>query len=184
MYILKTNLLSFKASLVNKQALLRWQTSNETAESYFDIQKSMDGNHFFTIGTVRAIDFKHSYSFTDPEILNSFAYYRIVLKEPGGQKISKIEFLNTSDISYGFISVVNPFDDVLSFELNIPQKDAATIIISDAHGRTVRSLKQSLVKGLNEIKVGDLGSLATGTYILQVITSDGIKSRRVVKLTK
>ena len=82
------------------------------------------------------------------------------------------------------MSVVNPFNDVLSFELTSPQKATATIVISDAHGKTVRSVKQSLDKGINDVRVSDLGSLTSGTYILQVLTSDGIKSRRIVKLHK
>lgn len=183
-WILKTNLLSFKASLVNKHGLLKWQTNNETAGTSFDVQKSVDGNQFITIGTVRGFDSKQTYSFTDPEPLNGFAYYRIVVKEPGGQKISNTEFLNTSDLPYGIMSVVNPFYDVLSFGMNSPQKTTATIVISDAHGKTIRSVKQLLVKGYNEVRVTELGSLTSGTYILQVMTSDGIKSKRVVKLSK
>jgi hypothetical protein len=183
-WVLKTNLLSFKASLVNKHGLLKWQTTNESAETSFDVQKSIDGNQFFTIGTVRGFESKRSYSFTDPEALNGFAYYRIILKEGGRQRVSKTEFLNTPELSYGIMSVVNPFNDVLSFEMTSPQKATATIVISDAHGKTVRSVKQSFDKGINSVRVSDLGSLTSGTYILQVLTSDGIKSRRIVKLNK
>ena len=183
-WVLKTNLLSFKASLVNKHGLLKWQTANESAATSFDVQKSTDGNRFVTIGNVRGFESKQAYSFTDPEALNGFAYYRIVMKEGGKQKISKTEFLNTSDFSYAIMSVVNPFNDVLSFELTSPQKVTATIVISDAHGKTVKSVKQPLAKGINDVRVTDLGSLTSGTYILQVLTSDGIKSRRIVKLHK
>jgi hypothetical protein len=184
MHVLQTNLLSFNASLKNKHAHLKWKTTNETTETYFDVQKSVDGSHFYTIGTVRGINSRHSYSFTDPEVLNGFAFYRIIIKEGGEQKISNTEFLNTSEVPFGFLSVVNPFDEILSFELNSPQNTAATIVISDAQGKTVRSSKQLLVKGFNNIRINDLGKLSTGTYILQVITNDGIKSRRVVKLQR
>jgi len=183
-YVLKASLLSFKASLINKQGHLKWQTNNETAQTSFEVQKSLNGSQFFPIGTVQGIDNKNSYSFTDPEALTNFAYYRIIVKEPGRQKISNTEYLNTSDVSRGIISVLNPFNDVLSFNLNSPQKTTATIVISDAHSKTIRLMKQSLAKGFNEIQVSNLGSLSSGTYILQVITSDGIKSKRIVKLSK
>lgn len=184
LYILKSNLLSFKAALVNKNARLNWQTNNETAQTSFEVQKSFDGTQFFTIGTMHASEYKHSYSFTDPDVLNSHAYYRIIMKEPGGQKISHTEFLNTTDINYGFISVVNPFYDMLTFEMTSQYQTQATIIISDVHGKTVRSFRQTLSKGFNEVRVHDLSSLSTGTYVLQVITPEGIRSRRVVKLSK
>jgi hypothetical protein len=183
-WILKTDLLSFNASLISNHGLLKWRTNNETAQTSFDVQKSLDGTQFFTIGTVRGVESKNSYSFTDPESLNGFAYYRIVVKEPGSQKISNTEVLKTSDASFDFISVVNPFHDILSFNLHISKKTIATIVISDAHGKTVRSFKQPLVKGFNEVTVSNLGSLAGGTYILQVITGDGVKSRKLVKLSK
>jgi hypothetical protein len=183
-WILKTDLLSFKASLVGKQANLKWQTSNETAQTSFDIQKSFDGVQFFRIGTVNGVEYRHSYSFTDPELVNGSAYYRITVREPGNKKISNIELLKTSDASFGFISVANPFYDVLSFDFNTPQITVATIVISDAQGRTIRSYRQTFAKGSNMVKVNNLGSLNGGSYILQVISGDGVKSKRVIKLNK
>ena len=183
-WVLKTDLLSFKASANNKQAFLKWQTSNETAETSFEVQKSINGTQFFTIGTVQGFENKHSYTFTDPEALNSFAYYRIVVKERDAQKISKTEFLTVSEASYGVLSVVNPFYDVLSVNITWAQSSNATIFISDAHGKIVRSFKQLLAKGFNEIQIRDLGTLSAGTYVLQVITNEGMKSKRIIKLSK
>ncbi|HTE27905.1 T9SS type A sorting domain-containing protein [Flavitalea sp.] len=183
-WVLKTDLLSFNASLVGKQANLKWQTSNETAQTSFDVQKSLDGKQFFTIGTVNGIEYRHSYSFIDPELVNGSAYYRIIVKEPGNKKISNIELLKTSDASFGFISVTNPFYDHLSFNFNTPQNTVATIVINDAHGRTIKSFRQTFAKGSNKVKVNNLGSLTGGSYILQVISDDGVKSKRVIKLNK
>ena len=184
LWVLKADLLSFKAAANNKQAILKWQTREETALTTFEIQKSYNGTQFFTIGTVQGFENKNSYSFTDPEALSNFAYYRIIVKEKDAQRISKTEFLTVSDAPYGIISVVNPFYDVLSFSMTSAQSTNATIIISDAHGKTLRSFKQPLVKGFNELQVRDLGSLTSGTYVLQVITNDGMKSKRIVKLSK
>jgi hypothetical protein len=181
MNVLKTDLLSFKAMLVNKQARLNWKTNNETSPTYFEVQKSTNGNQFFTIGTVPAIDNQNSYSFTDPEMLNGQAYYRIIIKEPSAQKISNTELLHALVNSYGFISVENPFYNILSFEFNVPQKVVATIVIRDTYGKILRTIKQSLEKGQNEVKVNGVGPLAKGTYFLQVITNEGIRTRRIVK---
>jgi hypothetical protein len=183
-WVLKTDLLSFNASLVNKQASLKWQTNNETAQTTFDVQKSLDGKQFFTIATINGVEYRHSYSYLDPESINGSAYYRIIVREPGNKKISNTELLKTSDSNFGFISVANPFYDNLLFDFNAPQNSVATIIISDAHGRTIKSFRQSFTKGSNDVKVNNLGSLTGGSYILQVITGDGVKSRRVIKLNK
>jgi hypothetical protein len=106
------------------------------------------------------------------------------VNDPGGQKISNAELLKTSDPASEFISVVNPFYDVLSFELYMSQNALTTIVINDAHGKTIRSFKQSFVKGINAVNVSNLGSLPNGTYILQVISNDGVKSKKLVKLSK
>lgn len=181
-WVLKTNLLSFKATQVNKEARLNWRTANETMQTYFEIQKSYDGQQFFAIGTVQGVEAKHYYSFNDPELLNGSAYYRIVIREKDAKKISNIEFLQVTDYPYGLITVLNPFRDVLKVEMNSGQSTIATIIISDNQGKTIRSVKQSLVKGYNRLSVADLGSIPSGTYTLQVVTNEGIQSRRVVKL--
>jgi hypothetical protein len=183
-WVLKTDLLSFKASLVGKQANLKWQTNNESAQTSFDVQKSFDGIRFYRIGTVQGIEYKHSYSFIDPELVNGSAFYRIIVSEPGNKKTSNIELVKTTDTDYGFLSVTNPFYDVLSFDFKTQQNTVATIVISDAHGRTIRSFKQSLAKGSNEVKINNLGALNGGSYILQVISGDGVKSRRLIKLNK
>ncbi|RZK47424.1 MAG: T9SS type A sorting domain-containing protein [Pedobacter sp.] len=184
-YILKTDLLSFNGSLTGKkQANLKWQTRNETAQTDFDVQKSFDGTLFYTIGSVKGVEHKQLYSFADPDLVNGSAFYRIILREPGNKKISNVVLLKTSDTRSDFISVTNPFYDVLSFDFNTLQNTMATIVISDAQGRTIRSFRQSFAKGANEVKVNNLGSLNGGSYILQVISGDGVKSRRVIKLNK
>ncbi|MHA4846034.1 T9SS type A sorting domain-containing protein [Flavitalea antarctica] len=183
-YVLKTDLLSFKASLVGKQANLKWQTNNETSKTTFDIQKSYDGTRFFRIGTLTGVEYKHTYSFIDPEPVNGPVFYRIVVTEPGNKKISNTELLKTSDANFGFVSVANPFYDVLLFDFNTQQNTVATIVISDAHGRTIRSFRQSFVKGSNPVTVNNLGALNGGTYVLQVISGDGVRSRRVIKMNK
>ncbi|RYF85114.1 MAG: T9SS type A sorting domain-containing protein, partial [Chitinophagaceae bacterium] len=181
-FVLKTDLLSFDATLAGKQAQLKWQTANETDQTNFEVQKSFNGTQFFKIATIQGREFRHSYSFNDPELLKDFAYYRIVVKDPGSKKISNVELLKTSDQSIGFMSVTNPFYDKLVFDYHIQQNAVVTIVISDAHGRTLKSFKQSLVKGANEVRVENLSSLSGGSYILQVISPDGIQSRKLVKL--
>lgn len=182
-FVLKTNLVSFDAVLKNKHAALTWKTANETDQTKYEIQKSLDGTRFVPIGTVKALGLiSNTYTFNDPEELQSFAYYRIAIQEPTGRKNSKIKLLNVSDAPYEIISVVNPFREKLSFEMSIPQASMATIVITDQHGKTVRVAKQQFVKGVNQVEINDLGNLSNGTYILKVITDSGSRSRKLVKI--
>jgi trimeric autotransporter adhesin len=183
MDILNTNLVSFDAILKNRQGVLNWKTKNNNERVIFDVQKSWNGTNFFTIGTVQSIDGQSSYTFTDPEELSSFAYYRISVQEPSGsRKNSRIKLLSVTEAPYQVLSLVNPFRDKLTFDLNVPRNTPAAVILSDQHGKTLRMYRQQMMKGLNLVEVNNLGALPNGTYVLQVITESGTISKKVVKL--
>ena len=182
-WILNANLISFDAVLKNRHAVLTWKTNGEESYTRYDVQRSSDGINFFTIATVEALDQPTStYTFTDPDELHSYAYYRIVISEPGGQKISPVRLLSVTDVPYEILSAVNPFHNKLSLDVSMPQATQATIILSDQHGRRVKYMRHSMTRGLNKVVMDNLGSLPAGTYILQVVTEFGMKSKRVIKL--
>jgi hypothetical protein len=181
-WTLKTNLLSFDGLLKNNHAELRWQSSNENDQTVYEVQKSINGTDFLTIGKLNASATTDAYQFTDPEALNSFAYYRIIVKEPAGQKISKIVLLSLNRVPFEILSVVNPFREQLSFELSAPENSPATILVSDQHGKAIKMIKQQVIKGMNRVQLNNLGHLSNGTYLLQVITNEGLKTKRVVKV--
>jgi hypothetical protein len=182
-WILNTNFISFDAVLKNRRSVLTWKTSDESTQTRYEVQRSSDGTNFVTIGIINANNQQTStYTFTDPDEVHSFAYYRIVISEPQGRKNSRVRLVNITDMPYDILSVVNPFTTKLSFELTMPQNSQATIILGDQHGRTVKVVRQPVVKGMNQIDIDNLGSLPGGTYILQVITGSGSKSKRVIKM--
>lgn len=182
-WVLKTDLLSFDAVLKNKHGVLTWKAANETAQTTYEVQRSSDGSNFHTIATVKAQNLASAaYTFNDPEEIRSFAYYRVVVKEPGGSKNSRIRLLNVTDVPYELISVVNPFNNKLSFVFSSPRNGDVTIMLNDQQGRSVKTMRQRIVKGVNYMDLDDLGSLSAGTYILQVITDSGAVSKRVVKV--
>lgn len=182
-WVLNTNFISFDAVLKNRHGVLTWKTSDESANTRYEVQRSSDGNNFVTIGIVNAFNQPTStYTFTDPDEVRSYAYYRIVAAEPQGRKNSRVRLLTVSDMPYDILSVVNPFSNKLSIELSMPQNSQATIILGDQHGRTVKVVRQPVLKGMNQIELDNLGALPGGTYVLQVITSSGSKSKRVIKV--
>lgn len=183
-WVLKTDILSFAGHLNNKLAVLNWDLSEVTERTAFEIQKSYDGRSFATIGVVKALAGLTNYNFTDPEQIASAAYYRILAKEGVFQKISKTVLLTTKDISFDIISVVNPFNEQLIFEVTTPAAVSANIIIADAYGKTVKQLRQSLQRGINRVQVPDLSALSGGNYYLQVATPLSIKSKKLIKIAK
>ena len=61
----------------------------ENQPLYFDIEKSTDGSHFTTIGTVNSYNdpgaTQNNYQFTDPEDITGNVYYRISMRNPDGE---------------------------------------------------------------------------------------------------
>jgi trimeric autotransporter adhesin len=182
-WILNTNLVSFDAVLKNRHGILTWKTTDEQAQTRYEVQRSSDGVHFETIGVVNAFNLPAStYIFNDPGEIYSFAYYRIVIAEGQGRKNSQVRLLSVTDAPYDILSVVNPFNNKLSFDLSMPQNSQATIILSDQHGRSVKVVKKAVIKGMNQVEIDNLGLLPGGTYVLQVITYSGSRAKRVIKV--
>jgi trimeric autotransporter adhesin len=127
-WVLNTNLLSFDAALKNKRAILTWKTSNEVAQTRYEVQRSYDGVNFISIGHVNAFNQSTStYTFTDPDEVRTYSYYRIQIEEPGGKEISHVRLLSVSDAPYEILTVVNPFGNKLSFDLSIRQRSYSAI---------------------------------------------------------
>src|SRR6185437_2769901 len=78
--VLPIKLSSFNATSKNNNALLNWTVENQDAtSSHFEIERSINGTDFNSIGTVNATsDSKATYSYTDENTnLSGIVYYRL-----------------------------------------------------------------------------------------------------------
>jgi len=181
MFTLKTDLIYFKAKKDQDNALLEWNVTNQNDRTVYDVERSTDGIHFNRIGQQPALQAHDSYSFRDPQPIGKQAYYRLVLREPGGFKYSTIQLLSTGEVVYELLSVVNPFHEQLRFDISFPVAGTATFRISDQQGRLVKEEKQLVNRGLNTVTLNQLNGLSAGTYVLQVIVPQGMKTARILK---
>ena len=75
--ILPTTLSSLTATKVNKTALVKWTTASEINSKNFEVQRSIDGRTFVTVGTIAAKGFASDYSFVDEKPFTGVNYYRL-----------------------------------------------------------------------------------------------------------
>ena len=78
--ILPVTLVNLRAQEESGQALLSWETTEESNSGYFEIQKSSDAKDWVTIGSVPAKGNSQQlnrYSFTDTNLDRSVNYYRL-----------------------------------------------------------------------------------------------------------
>jgi hypothetical protein len=66
--------------------------------------------------------------------------------------------------------------------MTAPDNAMSTFTLIDMYGRTVAQQKQNVAKGMNNIKMYNLGNLSSGTYTLQVYYNGELINKRVIKL--
>jgi len=163
---LPITLLSFEALQQNKSSLLLWTTENELNAARYSIERSVDGNTYFEIGSVPAVNSGNrlNYNFTDPQPATGWNYYRLrMIDRDGSYKYSPVRklYFNGSDA----ISVYpNPLvDGRLTIRSAVTVQSA---VLSDAAGRIVKTFTPNSVS-----PVLNLTGIAKGLYQLKITTA-------------
>ncbi|MEP7170819.1 MAG: T9SS type A sorting domain-containing protein, partial [Bacteroidota bacterium] len=91
--------------------LINWATATEINASYFEIQKSYDGDNFFKIARIKASGSSTSenkYEYTDASVTRNLTYYRIFETDYNGQKYLLKDISKTCITSDNFNVKVYP----------------------------------------------------------------------------
>lgn len=151
-----------------------WFTFMETNNSHFDVQRSVDGNTFTTIGQVTSkaangnSTAKLAYDFTDESPQIGHNYYRLQqVDQDGNMSYSKI-----IDLVWGadgsVVSIYpNPATDKLNIDVSIDKVAQMEVRLLDMSGRVVKSVMQRTQKGMNNVTL-NLSDIATGVYGVQI----------------
>jgi hypothetical protein len=122
-----------------------------------------------------------TYSFNDPVALKEQSYYRIKMTDGTAAKYSKIILLSSGNLDYAIKSLVNPFKDVISFELIAPETGTAKLTLVDGYGRVVKESTISYTYGLNQVRMFNLGALPKGPYLLRIFAGEKTFTKSVIK---
>ena len=162
--------LSFNAKLKADSVLLNWSTATELNNARYEIQRSVDGNTFTTIGTINGVgtsSAQHDYSFTDKQPLSGVSYYRIKQVDLDGKFTYSVVIAIRFGGGSSYTAVYpNPAKDVLHLQFGGKEK-IVMINIFDAAGKLVVSQRT------NNQPVIDIpvSKLAAGIYYIEA--SDG-----------
>jgi hypothetical protein len=164
---------SFTASWQNKMPYLKWNADNTSNTKQFDVQRSLDGRSFLTVGQVSASD-RSNYRFSDNYMPTSTVYYRLQQVDKNGQTFySNIVQLTVSDKQFSIYP--NPAQDfeIISFNRTI---DKATIEVNDITGKVV--ITQTL-NSTNTYKL-NTQTLKNGFYLIKVNTTTGSYNEKLI----
>ncbi len=156
--------------------LLRWVTTSEENNNYFEIERSNDGISFIAIGRISGRLYSQSeisYSFNDNSPLQ-IGYYRLkqvdIHKLISYSRVIKIERNNLQEFKVVF---ANPVQDIFRLNIETTKQGIVQMNIVDVAGRTMLLESLNCNKGINQFNI-DLSKLQTGAYFL-VIIQDGIR---------
>lgn len=169
--VLPVRWLAFEAELVDTEVALHWTTASVQDNDHFDIERSQDGIQFEPIGAVPAVGFSQGashYEFLDRAPHTGLNYYRIRQVDLDGtfsfSQIRVIDLLRRND---GILALPNPGSGLVDIRLT-DIGSVAFLSVLDATGREV------LRRSVTSDHIGfDASSLASGSYVLRAISSDG-----------
>jgi hypothetical protein len=85
-------------------------------------------------------------------------------------------------VTSGYVKIMgNPFRQKLKLVIGSVINENVTILLTDASGRVMVKQTNSLVAGENTIDVDKSRQLASGTYILKIISGQQSKTFKVIK---
>jgi Secretion system C-terminal sorting domain len=184
---LPVTLLSFKAGWLNDDIKLDWATASETNSKSIAIERSVDNTPFTKIGELFTTGFStsmQSYSFIDslPAIGNN--KYRLKLID-ADNKYTSSPVLSVNKKQTGFSlqpGYPNPFMDVLNVPVITDRQQQVQLRLLDMAGKILTTRTENCIRGTTIIILDQLGTLQPGTYLLQVITTEGIQQQKLLKL--
>jgi hypothetical protein len=166
---------------------LAWETASEKNNAYFDVERSVDGRDFLSVGKVTGTNEPGGslYTFVDDNNLKyaPFYYYRLKQVDFDGRfehfDIIKVE--NSCENEGVSMSVYpNPAFDKVNVSLNgLSENDRVKLIITNVIGEVVMSIPDASASEVNEIK---LNGLTAGIYNVKLVGFEETTSKRFIKV--
>ena len=173
--ILPVELISFQAKKQENNILITWQTTSETNNAYFLIERSLDGINFKTIGEIAGsgtVSTIKKYEFVDTEAQEGLNYYRLnQVDYDGTSSLSKIitqKFMSNLNLVVKIYPNPSYGREVYIKIENVKEVEEVKVKIYTAQGQEVLN-QEMLFKG-DEIKIAE--QLANGIYFVELVTKE------------
>ncbi|MDI1233476.1 MAG: T9SS type A sorting domain-containing protein [bacterium] len=161
-----------KALQESHASLIKWATTDEVENAYFEVQKSIDGLHWQTIGTVNAKNNSagiNNYEYIDPTT-SDINFYRLNQVDMDGKSslsnMIKIDFKSKQN------EIVKVYPNPSKGIVNIETSELANYSIMDINGKEIVS---GIVNGQTE-----LNQLPAGMYMVKITMFDSIKNIKLI----
>lgn len=177
---------NFTASLRSNTVALQWTTANEINNLGFDVEKSIDGEKFASIGFVKASGNNNgsTYNFNDEKLNNKSGkvFYRLKQVDKDGKfSYSKTEAITINTIkNFSFQLSENPVRGDIKLVLHNETEGKLQIIVSNSNGQQVYN-QQLLVKKGSTNAVIQANNLKSGMYFITITNGSEKQSANFIK---
>ncbi len=167
-FILPVSWLSFTGTAQGKTVVLDWATASESNNDHYEIERSVNGLQYTTIGEVAAAAnpaIRNDYQFTDINPLPGTAYYRLKQTDLDGRfRYSTVIAVNYTGDG-GFELRVIPGSGLVGLMVPATVSGKADVMIYDAQGRQLP--RQTVVAGLQTLTLNAVSS--NTIYLIKVV---------------
>jgi hypothetical protein len=182
---LPVQFLLFNVRCEGNKVSVNWKTAQEINSGYFEVQRSMNGSDWTTIGSKPAAGNSNtvlSYSFVDLNPLSGAGFYRIVEYDLDGKK----QYTSVNKAECGAIDTwkvwPNPVQQQLFVNVSVAAGSQAMIRVFDSKGSLMKEQRNVLMAGSNQLNV-DMQRLPAGTYHVMIAWDNG-QTQKSVKVIK
>jgi hypothetical protein len=170
----------------DKSVGVLWKTANETNLNHYEVERSMNGVSFTSIGSVlpKANNGASAqYLYTDKDLVGGDLFYRIKAISEGGQvQYSSIVKIGASKGTGIMLASPNPVENrQLTIRYDGVETGSYGLAMLNGAGQTVCSTKITIsgATGTQTIPMGKL--LSSGNYLLLITAPDGsMRSEQVM----
>ena len=177
--VLPVSLINFTATIHDCVATIKWQTANETNTNYYGLEHSIDGKNFTLVKKIMGSNNTTGFSYhTISSLSIGNNYFRLKMIDKDGSFGYSAVLAITASSACGAVSHLKISPNPANNYINIQGAAAGDhILLSDINSRKI----VELLSGGNNQMI-DIGKLANGIYLLQIINADGVISlTKVVK---
>jgi endonuclease I len=175
---LPVNIIAFTGKLNNGNVLLNWETASEINFSHYEVERSFNGTHYFTIANITATG-KNQYSFTDvgENLRGRRVYYRLKKVDKDGTFTFSEVFTLHIPNNIKFTIYPNPAKDFITIQQNGLVSQQVQLQITDLAGKT-------FIQGIygNNAKLHiSVQHLTEGTYLIKITSGNETFIQKFIK---
>ncbi|CAF4971381.1 unnamed protein product [Rotaria sp. Silwood1] len=182
--VLPVSLTQFSGEKKGTSNLLIWTTATEHNNKGFELQRSYNGNDFLKMNFIESKATNGNsattlnYQFIDTKPFAGTTYYRLKQIDLNGKtNLSNVVAIKGDKVTNLTVTDVypNPTAKLLNVVISSPVDDKVNIVVTDITGKVVKTQSAQIAVGNNNSQI-DVSNLATGTYLMKVMCSNGCTS--------